>query len=111
MIARGRPIQAGIGIQALAENYVRRLGLEGVVIQGVEDGGPAQRAGLSGMRSSRRGGYLLGDVIVAVDGEQVRGLDDLADAFEARGVGRRVRLTVERDGERREVEVELVELE
>ncbi len=111
LIARGRPIQPGIGIQALAENYVRRLGIEGVVIQGVQDGSPADRAGLSGMRASNRGGYLLGDVIVAVDGAPVAGLDDMVDAFEAKGVGRRARLTVERDGERRDVEVELVELE
>jgi S1-C subfamily serine protease len=111
LIARGRPIQPGIGIQALAENYTRRLGVEGVVIQGVQDDSPAERAGLEGMRSSDRGGYVLGDIIVAVDGTPVAGLDDMVDAFEAKAVGERVRLTVERDGERREVDVELVELE
>jgi S1-C subfamily serine protease len=47
---------------------------------------------------------------MAVDGEPVRDLDELATAFEKAGVGARVELTVMRGGEVRTVDVELVAL-
>jgi S1-C subfamily serine protease len=54
---------------------------------------------------------VLGDRIVAVDGKLVRNEDDLRDAFEAAGVGGAVTLTVARGSDRRDVKVELVQLD
>ena len=59
----------------------------------------------------RSGGIHLGDRIVAVDGKKVESLDDLLHAFETSGVGKSVRLTVDRDGGKRDVDVTLVQLE
>jgi S1-C subfamily serine protease len=72
--------------------------------------GPADRAGIEGATEDRFGRYRLGDVIVAVDGEPIEDRNDILDLFEEREVGDRVRLTLERDGERRDVQVKLVRL-
>jgi S1-C subfamily serine protease len=111
LIERGRPIQPGIGIQALADHQARRLGIEGVIVRSVTPGTPADRAGLVGIRPTRSGRYVLGDVILAVDGLPVPTLDDMAAAFEDAGVAAAVTLTVDREGRRRDIEVRLVDLE
>jgi 2-alkenal reductase len=51
-----------------------------------------------------------GDIIVAVDGKPVRGLADLIQELERVGVGKRVTLTVQRDGRETPVEVEVMDI-
>jgi len=111
LIERGRPVQAGIGIVPLSDRWMQRYGLTGVAIRSVTPGSPAARAGLQGLRTTASGRVVLTDVIVAVDGAQVRTVDDLLHAFEAKGPGGTVALTVERDERRREVAVGLIALE
>ena len=110
IIAHGRPIQPGIGVSLLAEHLSRRLGAEGAVIYEVVAGSPAARAGLTGLRESRSGRVMVGDVVVGVEGKPVQSNEDLAQALEDAGVGARVTLTVERDGVKRDVTVTLVAL-
>jgi len=69
----------------------------GAAIEEVTRGGPADDAGLQPGR----------DVIVSVEGEDVSSPDDLASAIADRSPGESVTIGVERDGERRDVEVEL----
>ena len=118
LIEFGEPIRAGIGIVPLADHLARRLGLEGVASVEVRPGGPADRAGIRPIEVSRRGqivvdrdGRLTGDVIVAVDGAAVTTLDELQYAFENRGPGAKVKLTLESPRGRRDVEIELTRLE
>jgi hypothetical protein len=66
----------------------------GVMLAGVAAEGPADRAGL---RS--------GDVIVGVDDRPIENLYDYTFALEAMRVGEAVRLAIERDGERIELEI------
>jgi len=66
----------------------------GLVIQGVTPEGPAARAGLK-----------AGDVLVAVDGQPVVRPRDLHRMILVTPAGGRVRLTVQRDEQRRSVEV------
>ena len=108
LIEHGKPIQPGIGFQAAPDDWARRLGVEGVIVQAVEPGSPADRAGIEGLWRSRRGRLMLGDTIVAVNGETVSTVDDLILAFEAAGVGTRVRVTLLQTDKRRDVEVRLV---
>ena len=108
LIERGRVVQPGIGAVYLNDRYARRLGLRGVIVREVVRAGPADRAGIQGIGVTRRGRYVLGDVIVAVDGKPVETVDDYLYALEGAGVGRRVRLTVVREGERRDVPLELI---
>jgi serine protease Do len=103
-LVRGEAIRARhLGI-AVAPPYVARrlqraLGLaerDGVLLRAVEAGTPAEQAGLQ-----------RGDLIVAVDGEPLAGIDALHEAVDrARGS---LTLTVVRGGEERVVEVEPAE--
>ena len=109
LIARGAPIQAGIGASFVPEAFTRRAGLDGVALLEVFPGQPAAAAGLRGLMRTSRGGIAVGDRIVGVDGQPVSTPDELLDAFDAKGVGSTVGLTVARGGEKRKVELKLVE--
>ena len=108
IIRFGRPIELGIGIVALPDRWARQIGVEGVVVQEVLPGSPAEDAGLRGLDTSRRR-IVLGDVIVAVDGEPVRSDDELKHAFESAGDGEELTLTVERNGRERQVRVSVIQ--
>ena len=105
IIRFGKPLQPGIGVVALSDQWAQQIGVQGVAVQEVEPGSPADRAGLVGLRQERRRRLRLGDVIVFADGKRVRTVDDLFYAFETAGVGNDVTLTVVRDGEERTVRV------
>ena len=112
LIANGRPIRPSIGIVPVPDSYARRSGLDGIVVRRVLPGTPADRAGLKGLSQDRRRRVLLGDRIVAVNGESVSTLDDLLYIFDRLGVGARVRLTVvSADEKPREVELRLTDLD
>jgi S1-C subfamily serine protease len=108
LISRGRVAQPGIGASFVPERYNAQLGIDGVAIADVQPGGPAARAGLTGVQLTRTRRLVLGDRILAVDGKPVRSEDDVRDAFEAAGVGKTVTLTVARGGSRRELRLTLV---
>jgi 2-alkenal reductase len=101
LIRDGRAPLAGIGIVTLPEEVTARAGITGVVVRAVRPGGSAAAAGLVGM--DQTGG--LGDVIVAVEGRRVASIADMTLAFDAVGIGNRAQLTVVRNGQRRDVEV------
>ena len=109
LIRWGKPLQPGIGVVALPDQYAQQMGIQGVVVQEVTPGSPAARAGIRGLDVSRRRRLSLGDVIVFVDGQRVRTGDDLYYAFEAAGVGNEVTLTVVRDGSERTVKVPVIQ--
>ncbi len=107
LIRSGRVPTPGIGILAADEAMAAQMDLEGVVIAEVLPGSPAERAGLDGIDIFRG---ELGDVIVAVDGTPVRRFADFTSALDRAGIGEEVELTVRRNGERREVEVTVVDV-
>jgi S1-C subfamily serine protease len=74
--------------------------IQGAVVRSVTEDSPAELAGLA-----------EGDVITAVDGETVKGPDDVVEAIAAHVPGDQVTLTIvsSEDGEERDVEVELAE--
>jgi len=111
LIERGRPLQTGIGIVPLSDRWMERLGLEGVAIRSVSPGTPAAQAGLQGLRTTAAGRIVVSDRITAVDGKPVRSVDDLLHAFEAKGPGEKVTLTVVRDDRARDMTLPLVALE
>jgi S1-C subfamily serine protease len=111
LIEHGKPIQPGIGVSLLSDEFAARNELAGVVVRAVTPAGPAAKSGIQGIRTDRLGGIYLGDQIVAVDGKPIASTDDLAHEFELAGIGKTVRLTLVRDGKKREVSVELAPLE
>lgn len=69
---------------------------EGALVQSVSEGSPAARARLR-----------EGDVIVELDGQPIRTVEDLYAAIREREPGQTVELTIVREGDRRTVEVTL----
>lgn len=100
LIKNGRAPLPGIGVSALPEEVSARVGVRGVVIQGVRPGSSAASAGLTGVE-----GRQLGDVIVAVQGKPVSSTADMSIVLEAVGIGNSARLTVLRGGQTRQVDV------
>jgi len=86
---------------------------EGALVQRVVPDGPADKAGIEAGKQevSVAGRQLLagGDVITAVDGEPVTGMDDVIAAINTKQAGDEVTLQVNRDGETQDVTVELGE--
>jgi S1-C subfamily serine protease len=110
LITSGRYVRpvVGIEIDPDANDLIeRRFGIDGVAVLRVAPGSAAASAGLRGARVGRDGAIELGDVIVAVDGTPVDSVARLIGRFDERRVGDTVKLTVLRDGKRREVAVVL----
>jgi len=98
LIRHGRVIRPGLGIQVGPDRLAAELGLSGVLILGVVPDGPAAKAGMRPTRRVQGGRIVLGDVIVAIDGQPVRSVNDLLAALERYQVGTRVQVTLLRDG-------------
>lgn len=106
LITNGTVPVPGIGIIAARENETAQLGIDGVVILRTLPDSPAAQAGLEGATDD---GYVR-DVITAADGKPVHGMSDLAAALEDVGIGRDVKLTVERDGRTRTVTLKVTDI-
>jgi 2-alkenal reductase len=109
LIASGVHEHPWIGLSggSLTPEVAEAMGLEegqrGVLVASVVEGGPAGRAGLRGSdREVQIDGYAAsvgGDVIVAIDGQDVRDFDDLIIYLSRNThVGQSVTLSVLRDG-------------
>ena len=72
------------------------------------EAGGAEAAGIRPSRRAASGRVVLGDVIVAVDGETVKSASDLSYALERHKVGEKVRVTVLRDQRRVELQITLM---
>ena len=97
LIRYGKVIRPRLGIRLAHRRLATRLGVEGLLVLGVESGGPAQTAGILGTRRDEAGRLLLGDVIVGADGDSLADEQDLMSQLEGRNPGDRVELTILRD--------------
>ncbi len=100
LISSGRVNRGAIGVSFYNQHnpaLLRSFGAEyGVVVQRVEDGSPAQKAGLK-----------LGDVIVAADGKPIHSGDELVSIVSDTEVGRKLKVEFLRDGKRHSTEIEV----
>jgi S1-C subfamily serine protease len=101
LIEHGRVIRPIMGVQLLSDEVRDRLGVSGVIIAAVTPRGPADAAGLRGTERDAQGRLLLGDVIVSVDGNEVRDSDALLGVLEGRRPGDRIEVGYLRAGKRR----------
>ncbi|NPV87799.1 MAG: PDZ domain-containing protein [Anaerolineae bacterium] len=108
-----------IGFQGvdLTPELAQAMGLEkdqrGVLVQRVMQDSPADKAGLRGsfkpLTVDGREVLIGGDVIVAVNGEDVASMKDLKAAIGEAQAGDVVKLSLLREGERLEIEITLEE--
>ncbi len=111
LVAHGKVIRPGLGLSVITDRIAGRWGIQGAIIGRVARGGPAERAGLQGVRESTSGRIEIVDVITTIDGEAVRSEDDLYRILDRHRVGDRLRLGVTRNGRARQVTVILEALE
>jgi len=106
IIRHGRLIKPGIGASLADERLAKRLGIDGILILNVEQGGPAHKAGLR-PTTQYQGDLVLGDVIVAIAGNEVRSYNDIRNELENFKVGDEVVISVLREGRSLKVPIRL----
>jgi Do/DeqQ family serine protease len=99
-VRRGR---LGVNVSTVVPEDAEYFGLDevrGILVQNAREGGPAAEAGIE-----------QGDVILSIDGEPLESAGDLQQEIAERSPGDEVALELLRDGETREVRVELEEMD
>jgi S1-C subfamily serine protease len=107
LIANGEVEHAFLGISGgtITPELAKAINLpveEGVIVQTVVKGGPADKAGVEGGNTSATidGAEvrLGGDIITEVDGKKVMGMDEVAEIVNEDKPGESLELTILRDG-------------
>jgi putative serine protease PepD len=84
---------------------------QGVLVEQVLNGGPADDAGIKGATGQATiGGQTVpvgGDIITKVDGKEVTSMEDVISAVNAHQPGDELTLTVSRDGQEQDITVKL----
>jgi serine protease Do len=99
-VSRGR---IGVQIAPVTKDVAESIGLgkaQGVLVRGVEEGSPAEKAGVE-----------AGDIILRFDGKAIEKTADLPRAVGNTKPGNRVTLTVFRRGSNRDLSVTVAEVE
>ena len=103
-----RIVKPVMGVNLASDQVAKQLNVKGVIVQSAVPGGPAAKHGLVGMTRSPGGGWVLGDVLVAIDGVAVTRADDLFQVLDKRKIGDEVTLDVVNAGRSRKVTLALV---
>ena len=110
IIRHGKMFRPGLGISLANERLNRELDLDGLLVLGVTPGSSADKAGLRSTKQVR-GGLILGDIILAVNGKPVADYNVFRDELERHRVGESVTLTLMREGRNIDVPVTLEAIE
>jgi len=111
LIKHGKVEQVGMGVTIDPMGRLeRRAGARGVLVLGVSEGSPAEKAGLKGvLRTSS--GLVLGDLIVGIDDQKVASYDDLYNALDGRKPGDQAAVKLKRDDKTVTVKLKLVRID
>jgi S1-C subfamily serine protease len=118
LISNGEVQHAFLGISGadLTQDVADVLNLDvdhGAIVQSVVPDSPADKAGIeAGNATVNVAGQRIragGDVITAVDGNEVSGMDDVIDAVDSKQPGDTLELTLLRGGQERAVSVDLAD--
>ena len=118
LIENGRVVRPWIGIMGQNINSdmasLLKLPSDGILIAEVVKGSPADKAGIrGGNKIIRRGNFQIiigGDMIVGINGKDIKSMDDMVEYIESKTVGDSVDVTIMRDGKTRTVKVYLSEM-
>ena len=103
----------GRGIDQRLGSVVRLPVTPGYLVEIVYDGSPADRAGIRGGNLSvvvQGEEYLLGgDIVTSIQGAPIRTHQDYVDKVKSLRVGQRVRISIVRDGQSRELTLTVAE--
>ena len=111
LIAYGKYLEPSLGAEVderLNRLARARLGFDGVMVLRVDPATPAARAGLKGITFYPDGSFDPGDIIVAVDGEPVKSVEELRALLDRHRIGDTVTVTLARDGKLFKIPLQLV---
>ena len=97
ILRHGKIVRPDLGAEPIPDAITRQAGLRGVLIGTVKPDGPAARADLKPTRRAITGEILLGDLIVALDGQPIESTDDLFSALDEHQPGDTVKLSIVRN--------------
>ena len=112
LLAHGRVIRPWLGfhgqlVTSELKDLVKTLLVDGLLVEVIEPGSPAATAGLRGgsleVEIDGRAYLLGGDVVTGINGRALDTPEALLDTMRSLAVGSEVRLSVFRDGQRREM--------
>lgn len=109
LISYGRILRPIMGIELASDRWRRRYGIKGIPVVRVFPGLPAAEAGIRGISRGSRGDLLLGDIIVAIDGETINSHDDYLSLMERHKAGDTVSVKARRGDREFDFEVVLTE--
>ncbi|MCC6608624.1 MAG: trypsin-like peptidase domain-containing protein [Burkholderiales bacterium] len=118
LVEHGRVIRPWIGFHGqLVDAEIRKLLLipmvDGLLVEAVEPGSPAEKAGIRGgsVELSLGGASFLlgGDIAVEIDGVKMSDGDKLASVMRGLAVGKKLKVRLYREGNYRDVEYTLPE--
>ena len=110
IIDKGKYIRPSLGIsvdERFNDRIVRSLNIQGVVILNIAPGSAAEKAGLKGAIISLEGNITPRDIIIAINGKKVDSVSKLLARIDDFNVGDTVILTVYRNEQIREVNINL----
>ncbi len=112
-VSRGWLDLAAVQLSPQLVSYAKLPVSKGVLVSQVVSGGFAEKAGLKGGNQMVQYGssviYLGGDIITAINGENVEDLNDLYLALLPHKSSQEVQVTVNRKGETKTMKVQLIE--
>lgn len=97
IIQYGQVFRPSIGVNTLSDEVAARADFPGVIIDSVDPGSPADRAGLKGLRR-RDGRVVVGDAIVGLDGYRINNLHEYRHFMSQKQENDKVLVTYYRDG-------------
>ncbi|HHW70863.1 MAG TPA: PDZ domain-containing protein [Clostridiales bacterium] len=103
LIEKGMVERPGIGIlgREITEEYAKELGYpQGIGVVRVMPNGPAHKAGI-----------IPGDVIIGLDGKEVKTFDELSEIIKEHKVGDVVKIKIWRDGEELTIPIKLEQMQ
>ena len=111
LIRNGKVERVGMGISIWDDSITARMGLQGVLVRTVTEGGPAEKAGIHPTVFEGPDQARPGDLIVSVNGKPVRSSIDLFRILDQFKAGDTITATVRYKGTSRDVSVTLAVLE
>ncbi len=107
LIEYGELRRPSLGVDLASARVLARLGLEGALVLNIGKGSAADRAGIRPTTRDRAGYIQLGDIIIGLDGIEIKNNSDLVLALEKYEPGDVVTVRLLRDKEEVEVRLKL----
>ena len=105
LLEHGRLYRPVLGVETMPDRWATQLRVKGVAITSVVRGSGADRAGMVGVREDRLGKLHFGDIVIAINDDEVVSNDSLLSALEKYKPGDEVTVTTRIDDTIREYRV------